>query len=260
MRLSPVYLPSADGFENRLPPASYEYSMMEVLNLKRVAKIILIGICFGLILLLFKISFGIDDTTFMHGYWIVAIAIVLGAVLINLCYNLIYLNKVKKIAKLLSEEKSQEYIAGIENLLKTAKGKTLRNILELNLAAGYIETKQFDIAIPMLEKLSLERLSSSSVNVVHKINLCLSYFETTQHEKAITICNENQELFQQYRHHKIYGGNIAILDIIAAIINEQYNQAEELLDTAKKMYDDARLQKSFQEILDILNKAKIENH
>ena len=145
---------------------------------------------------------------------------------------------------MLSTEKPQEYIDGIENLLKTAKGKILRNILELNLAAGYIEAKQFDIAIPMLEKLSHERLSGSSVNVVHKINLCLSY----------------QGLFQQYRHHKIYGGNIAILDIIAAIINEQYNQAEELLDTAKKMYDDPRLQKSFREILDILNKETAENH
>ncbi|EJW99884.1 hypothetical protein EVA_12010, partial [gut metagenome] len=37
--------------------------------MKRVAKIILIGICFGLISLLFKISFGIDDAAFMHGYW-----------------------------------------------------------------------------------------------------------------------------------------------------------------------------------------------
>ena len=189
---------------------------MEVLNLKRAAKIVLIGVCFGLILLLLKISFGIDDAAFMHGYWIAAVAIVLV--------------------------------------------KILRNILELNLAAGYIEAKQFDIAIPMLEKLSHERLSGSSVNVVHKINLCLSYFETTQYEKAITVYNENQGLFQQYRHHKIYGGNIAILDIIAAIINEQYNQAEELLDTAKKMYDDPRLQKSFREILDILNKETAENH
>lgn len=228
--------------------------------MKRVVKIILIGLCFGLILLLLKISFRIDDAAFMHAYWIAAPAIVLGVVLINLCYNLIYLNKVRKIAKLLSEENPQEYIDGIENLLKTAKGKALRNILELNLAAGYIETKQFDLAIPLLEKLSHERLRGSAVNVVHKINLFLSYFETTQYEKAITVYNENQGLFQQYRHHKIYGGNIAILDVIAAIINEQYNQAEELLDTAKKMYDDVRFQKSFQEILDILNKSKTENH
>ena len=90
-------------------------------DLKRTAKIILIGVCLGLILLLFKYSFGIDDTAFMHGYWIAAIIIVSGAVFINLCYNFSYLNKVRKIVKLLSEEKPQEYIAGIEQLLDAAK-------------------------------------------------------------------------------------------------------------------------------------------
>ena len=68
MRLPPVYLPSADGFENRSPPASCKKSMMEVLNLKRAAKIVLIGVCFGLILLFLKIIFRIDDAAFMHGY------------------------------------------------------------------------------------------------------------------------------------------------------------------------------------------------
>ena len=43
-------------------------SMMEVLNLKRAAKIVLIGVCFGLILLFLKIIFRIDDAAFMHGY------------------------------------------------------------------------------------------------------------------------------------------------------------------------------------------------
>lgn len=226
--------------------------------MKKIAKILIIGICFGLTLLVLKIIFGIDDTDFMRGYWIAAPAIVVDVLIINVFYNLFYFNKVKKIINLLNENKPQEYIDKIEDLLKTAKGKNLRNILELNLAAGYIETKQFDIAIPMLEKLSHERLKGSAVNVVHKINLCLSYFETAQYDKAITIYNENQVLFQQYRHHEIYGGNIALLEVIAAIIHKQYDRAEELLNYAKKMYDDPRLQKSFQEFFDILNKAKEE--
>ena len=79
-------------------------------------------------------------------------------------------------------------------------------------------------------------------------------------KKQLQYTTKTKDFFNKYRHHKIYGGNIAILDIIAAIINEQYNQAEELLDTAKKMYDDPRLQKSFREILDILNKETAENH
>ena len=60
---------------NRSPPASCKKSMMEVLNLKRAAKLVLIGVCFGLILLFLKISFRIDDAAFMHGYWIAAVEI-----------------------------------------------------------------------------------------------------------------------------------------------------------------------------------------
>ena len=74
-RLSPVDLPSANSIKCCSPPASCKKSMMEVLNLKRAAKIVLIGVCFGLILLFLKISFRIDDAAFMHGYWIAAVEI-----------------------------------------------------------------------------------------------------------------------------------------------------------------------------------------
>ncbi|MDO4268925.1 MAG: hypothetical protein Q4C73_10675 [Eubacteriales bacterium] len=226
--------------------------------MKRMVKIIVTGICFGLALLLLKIIFRIDDAAFMRGYWIAAPAVVIGVLIINVCYNLFYFNKVRKIAKLLSEGKPQEYIDRIEDLLKTAKGKNLRNILELNQAAGYMETKQFDTAIPVLEKLSHERLKGAAVNVVHKINLCISYFQTSRYDEAMRIYNENQALFQQYRHHKSYGGDIAVLEVTAAVINEQYDRAEELLNCAKKMYDDPRLQKTFQEFFEILNKETAE--
>lgn len=75
MRLSLVDLPSSNSMKCCSPPASCKKSMMEVLNLKRAAKIVLIGVCFGLILLFLKISFRIDDAAFMHGYWIAAVEI-----------------------------------------------------------------------------------------------------------------------------------------------------------------------------------------
>ena len=70
VRLSPVDLSSANGFGKPFAASKLQKSMMEVLNLKRAAKIVLIGVCFGLILLFLKISFRIDDAAFMHGYWI----------------------------------------------------------------------------------------------------------------------------------------------------------------------------------------------
>ena len=75
VRLSPVDLSSANGFGKPFAASKLQKSMMEVLNLKRAAKIVLIGVCFGLILLFLKISFRIDDAAFMHGYWIAAVEI-----------------------------------------------------------------------------------------------------------------------------------------------------------------------------------------
>ena len=228
--------------------------------MKRVIKIVTIGICVGFVLAIFQKSFRIDKTAFMRGYWIAATAIIIGAVLINVFYNLVYLNKMRKIAKLLREQKPQEYIDGIEALLKTAKGENLRNILTLNLAAGYVEIKQFDMAITMLEGLSAKHLKGSAVNAAHRLNLCISYFETGQHEKAMALYDGSQTLFKKYRDGNIYGANIALLDILAAIGNKQYERAEKLLDSANKTYDDAWFQKVFHEVAHTLNEMKDSQH
>ncbi len=65
--------------------------------MKKIAKILIIGICFGLTLLVLKIIFGIDDADFMRGYWIAAPAIVVDVLIINVFYNLFFLIKSKKL-------------------------------------------------------------------------------------------------------------------------------------------------------------------
>lgn len=220
--------------------------------MKRVLKIILAGIGIGVLLIFFQRILHIDEAVFVRGYWIAAPGIVIGAGAFNLCYNLYYLNQVKKSVILLDGGQAEEYIDRITALLKTAKGQNLRNILLLNLAAGYVETKQFDRAIPMLEELSAKRLKGSAVNMVHKVNLCMSYFETEQYEKAMEVYERNQVLFQKYRQDSTYGGYIVMLDVAAAIMEEQYERAEKLLDTSKEQYDDSRLQKAFGELQDVL--------
>ncbi len=224
----------------------------EVHELKRAFKIVAIGACLGIALVFLQKFFQIDEDVFMHWYWIAAPAVVIGAVLVNLSYNIFYQSKVRKAAKLLGEGKPQEYINRMEGLLKTAKGQNLRNVLTLNLTAGYVELKQFDTAIRILEELSSKRLIGSTVKVVHRLNLFMSYFGTEQYEKAKELYDKNRKLFEQCRNSKIYGANVAILDILVTIMNKQYEQAKEMLDMACKQYDDSRFQRTFYEISDIL--------
>lgn len=224
--------------------------------MKRILKVIVLGICLGLAMIVLQKSLNIDTDEFMHIYWIAAIGIILGAVLINVLYNIHYQQKVQKAAILLEDGKTHEYIDELKKLLKTAKGQNLRNILSLNLAAGYLEAKEFDMAVPILEELSVKRLAGSGVKTAHRINLCMCYFDTKQYDKAAALYGESRHFFDQYRNSKSFGANIMILDIFMAVQTKQYEQANALLETAKKTYDTSRYQRAFCEMAEIITKER----
>lgn len=227
--------------------------------MKRIMKIFIIGVCIGIVALLIRKSFHIDEDVFMRGYYIAAIVIVIGAVLFNILYNRYYFKKVRVLSEQLLEEKPQAYIEGMQALLKTAKGRYLQNTLRLNLTAGYMEQKRFKEAIEILEGLSEKQRKGAVVNVVYCINLFICYFETNQYEKATALYQANVQLFQKFRGGKSYGANIAILDTLMAIMKKDYQEAEDLLEEAKQTYDAPPFQKAFQEISGKLEAIKGES-
>lgn len=224
--------------------------------MKRIGKVILFGVCLGLVLVLIQNSFQIPEDVFMQGYWIGAIVVVLGALAINIFYNLYYTAKMKKLLPLLFGGEPRRYIAGMEALIKTAKGKTLRSTLKLNLAAGYMEEKDYGTAISLLEAVDPKLLRVDSARVVRAINLCESYFLAGQREKAQTLYDSSRRLFAKFRTGKAYGGSIAIVDVLSAISRGEFDQAKALLDKAKSTYKEAYLQKAYEEIGAILEKPQ----
>lgn len=210
--------------------------------MKRVLKILALGMGLGLGCVLLQQGLNMDATTFLKGYWMVALAILAGAVLLNVLYNLFYFHKAKSLAIQLEEGHPQVFVAGMEQLLRTAKGRRLREMLTLNLAAGYVETQQFDRAIPMLEALGHQQRQNSTLAVTRCINLCLSYFETGQYQKALELYQTQQPLLDTFRRHPTYGPHIALLDVVAALAQEDYPQAEALLHTAAQTQTTPRIQ------------------
>lgn len=214
------------------------------------------GVCLGLVLVLIQNSFQIPEDVFMQGYWIGAIVVVLGMLVINISYNLYYIGKVKKLLNLLYGGEARGYIEGMEALLKTAKGKTLRSTLELNLAAGYMEEKDYGTAISLLEAVDPKQLRVDSARVVRAINLCESYFLAGKREKAQALYDSNRRLFAKFRTGKLYGGSIAIVDVLEEISLGEFDQAKILLDKAKSTYQEPYLQKAYEEIGAILEKPQ----
>ena len=205
-----------------------------------------------------QIILQIDKDVFMTGYWIAALVVLTGVLLGNILYNVSYQRRMKQIAPLLEAGKPQEYIEGVEQLLKTAKGQSLKTILTMNLSAGYIDLKEFDKAIELLEGISDKKPVGTAVKTVYRLNLCTCYFNTDQGEKALMLYNDSQKIFEAQRGGKLYGVNIAILDMLAAIQNRRYDQAEELLDRARQTWGEPRFQEAFQEIENTLTEIKKE--
>ena len=224
--------------------------------MKRIGKVVLFGVCLGLVLVLIQNSFQIPEDVFMQGYWIAAIVVVLGALVINISYNLYYTAKMKKLLPLLYGGEPRGYIEGMDALRKSAKGKTLRSTLELNLAAGYMEEKDYRTAISLLEAVDPRQLRVDSARVVRAINLCESYFLAGQTEKAQTLYDSSRPLFAKFRTGKAYGGNIAIVDVLEEISRGEFEQAKALLDKAKSTYEEPYLQKAYEEIGAILEKPQ----
>lgn len=216
--------------------------------MKRRMKIIGFGICFGIILVVIKYAAGVEDAVFWRYYGILAGIILVGSVGINMVYHLWYQCRMQRIQHFLAEERPQEYIVQVKRLLEKAKGETLRNVLLLNLAAGYMEAGEQERAIVLLEDLSERRLYGAAVRLVHQINLCECCFQTNRYEKAIRLYHENAALFARFREDKIYGASIAVLDILAAYYEGQAAQAKKLTDAAQQKWKEPRFQRVFREI------------
>ena len=56
----------------------------------------------------------------------------------------------------------------------------------------------------------------------------------------MTLYESSQRIFNPYRNSKLYGGNIAVLDIYAAIGHKDYARAAKLLQTARNTWDNPR--------------------
>ncbi len=224
--------------------------------MQRIFKIVAFGVVLGLLLVVVQQGLRIDRDLFLRCYWFVGAFIVVGAVLINLLYNLSYRKRMGKILELREAGKTDEYLAGIQNLLQTARGKSLRSILQINLAAGYIEAKQFAAAVAVLEGIDPERLKGRALKMVYRLNLCLSYFLAAQYDKAMALYNAGKSDWDFFRSNQNFGGNIALLDILAQIQQKNFEQAEGLLNEAQAAWPNLRLQVYFQKIGDFLQEQK----
>lgn len=223
---------------------------------KRVLKIVCIGLLVGLALVAVQEYFKIDHDLFMKWYIVAAVVFLAAVVAVNVIYNNGYRKKVAALLPLLKENRTEEYIKGMEALEETAKGERLREGLRLNIAAGYSRLKQYDRSIPILEEL-LDKPMSGFSKVVLRHNLCLDYFYSGQTERALELYDKSAGMMEKYKDAPDFGGPLAALKIRALIAGGRKTEARELLEEAEKRWTSPSLEEDYKEIKGMLEEKKM---
>lgn len=222
--------------------------------MKRIIRPLLAGLCIGVVLAVVQQALHIDHGVFMTWFWAAAAVMFVGILLFNFLYMGRYRRKMRDALALLEAGQAQEYLAMVEGLLQTARGRGLRNCLKLDLTPGYCDLKQFDKAIAILEELSREPLRGVP-GMVRRLNLCVCYFYTCQTAKAMELYEASQKEFAPWRTTPVYGGNVAVLDMFAAIAQGRQEQAAQLLAHARSTWTNPRLQDDYDYIEKLLAEA-----
>lgn len=209
--------------------------------MRHYLKVFAAAIGFGIALAVLKETLEIDDGLFWKWYLLAAVVLIAGALAFNVLYSRRYARKMEALVPLLENGQPAAYLAGLEELLESVKTRGLRDMLRLNLSAGYCELDRYEEAIAVLEGLKFG--GSRIPEMVRRINLCICLFHTGRAAEAMELYRGSERWFAPCRGKEPYGGNLAVLDIHAAMTEGRYAEARAMLAQARETWDRPRLQK-----------------
>ena len=223
--------------------------------MKHYLKVFAAAVCFGILLAVFKEALDVDSTLFWHWYLIAAAVIIVGALAFNILYARYYGKKMQELIPLLEDGRPAAYLAGLEELLEKVKTRGLRDMMRLNLSAGYCELDRYEEAITVLE--SLKFGGSLVPEMVRRLNLCICLFRTGRAEEAVELYRTSEKWFGPYRGKEPYGGNLAVLDVHAAMAEGRYAEARAMLDHAREEWDKPRLRKYYNQLEQLMKDTEL---
>ncbi len=223
---------------------------------KRALRIIGLSVILGLGLLAVQIGFKIDSKVLLSYYWKIALVFLLLVLVINFIYLSVYVNNIKNAMLLLEQEKYEEYIQKMENLLNKAKGETLINIIKVNLTAGYIKNNEYQKSLNLLNSIDQSKLKGEPLNLVYAINLAVSYFRLDNFDKFKEVYNLQKIIFDKYQEDGNYGEPIKQLMILNDIVENNYDKALELLEKLKANNSNLKRKQEYDELENIILSKK----
>jgi len=213
---------------------------------KRVRNIILSGLLFGGILFMIRMVFQLSEEEVWQYYILASGIIIVGAMGINITYQIKLMKKLKRFETILrDEENPDKFIEENESLLRTLKSDYNRALININLSAGYCDKGDYETAKKILLSIPLKHIKGIN-RVIYYMNLAYTYFRLEESQKALTILEQQKKALFDLEKHPLLGGHIISLRIFQYIAQNQLTDAQNLLTTAQNQWTDKRLLKDWE--------------
>lgn len=204
--------------------------------------LLIVAVCLGV-----QWMFGVSTETILQYYWPVAGSVLVVCFGINLLYFGYYARKIKKSLILFSEKKQYDlFVEENKKMLKKCKSGYLRGMIQINLAAAYMEqgyylaAKEQLLAIPP----QIQKRFRGALKATFLANLTYVYFYLDEQGKALQLMEENERLFDRYRQESTVGlgALYCILQAFRCWAMGNWPQAQAQLQTAQQQFPEANLE------------------
>lgn len=228
--------------------------------MKSFKKSLLYGVTIGILMVVTIKTFNIDPELVKKNYLWVAITIIALVAGINLGYNIIYMNKMKKLMPLFSQKRYKDFVTEVDKLLLKAKGNYLRSVLKINQSSAYINLDEFNKAENVLKSIDIGGLKSDDIQIIYWINMCTLKYNKKNFDGFRKSYEEGKKVFEKYKDNPHYRENIMRITMNAKVVDKKFDEAQAILDNLKETYKTEELKKEYDRLQktldDIKNKSK----
>lgn len=222
--------------------------------MKLIKNLIAFGVVLGAVIMAIQNKLKIDEEIFIKNYFKIAFIIIGIIFIFGLISTISKNNKMKSLNRKFKKGEYREFLDGMEKLFRQTKDKRVKDIIRMNLSAGYLEIGEYERALITLKEIDEKNIKSEKEKLVYNINLFLSLVRTNQTEEGETLYRENYYLFENNKHDKEYGGSIALIKILIDMIKGDYKKAKIRLYETKNNWQEPRFVDDFKELEEIIEK------
>lgn len=215
--------------------------------MKRKVKIIFgIGVPVGILLLVVKNIFDIEDGDFFKQYLILGAVVIAIAVLINCLYQVRFIQKLNSISNRVSKTGDiDELIRALEILLGQSKSDFRKSLILINLSYGYSKKKEYQKGLEVLESINPKTVKGIN-QIIYLLNIVSFHFYLEHYEEVIEITERHENVFTKFMGHPQLGWTVAVNTICYHIAKGDKNTAKALLEEARAKWAGAEMQEEWE--------------